>query len=166
MRRISVCGLLLWLFLVLPGCGGPVLSQSVIQQSDPNAMFQDIIPNPEKYVGNMVILGGTIIAVENSESGSWLEVLQRPLGYRMKPQLDDRTFGRFILKSDKFLDDQIFVKGRSITVAAEVIGSETRPLGKITYDYPLLRLQEYYLWSTGERYLPRFHFGVGVNTGF
>ena len=89
----------LWLALILfSGCG-PVLSQAVLDESDANVLLGELQRSPENYLGKSVLFGGTIVRVGNDASGSWAEILQRPLGYRLEPKLNDQTGGRLLLKS-------------------------------------------------------------------
>jgi len=153
----------LWMILFLSGCA-PVLSQAVIDASDRNILFGELQRNTERYLGKSVLFGGTIVQVGNGPDGSWAEVLQRPLGFRLEPELDDQTEGRFLIMSSEVWDEQIFSKGRKITVVGKVEGKESRPLDQTTYDYPLLRVQEYHLWPYGTQSGSGsyFHFSFGL----
>ncbi len=157
----------LWLALLLfSGCG-PVLSQAVIDESDRNVLLGELQRNPDRYIGKSVLFGGTIVRVGNDSSGSWVEILQRPLGYRLEPELNDQTGGRLLLVSNEFWDEQIFSKGRKITLAGKVEGTQTRSLDAITYDYPILRVSEYHLWPEGRtRTGPDVHFSFGFFGSF
>ncbi len=119
-----------------------VLSEDVIKKSNV-VSFQELQQANEKHVGQVVILGGTIAKVIE---GNQLEVIQRPLGYRMEPEYGDRTDGRFIVQFDQNLDDKQFPKDRGITVAGEVVGNKTLPFDQTNYVYPLLRVREYHVW--------------------
>ncbi len=47
---------------------------------------------------------------------------------------------------EKFLDPNVYRPDREITVAGEIIGERTKPLGQVDYRYPLLLSQQIYLW--------------------
>lgn len=158
----------LWLVLFLSGCA-PVLSQTVIDASDRNVLFGELQRNTDRYIGKSVLLGGTIIRVGNDPQGGWAEILQRPLGFRMEPEMDDQTGGRFLLRTDEILDEQIFSKGRKITLVGKVEGKEPRSLDQVSYDYPLLRVQEYHLWPLSQNRTgpgPDFYFNIGIFGSF
>jgi len=159
--------LLLAVLFLFTGCG-PVISQAVIDEAQPDVLFGDLQRNTENYVGKSVLFGGTIVKVGNEPKGTWVEVLERPLGFRLEPMLDDQTGGRFLLVSDQILDEQIFTRGRKITVVGKVEGRETRPLDQITYDYPVLRIREYHLWPPGSRRGggPDVFFSLGIFKSF
>ena len=158
----------LWMILILCGCA-PVLSQAVTDASDRNVLFGDLQRNTYRYIGKSVLFGGTIIWVGNDPEGGWAEILQRPLGFRMEPEMDYQTGGRFLLLTNEILDEQIFSKGRKITLVGKVEGKEPRSLDKISYDYPLLRVQEYHLWPLSQNRTgpgPYFHFSLGIFGSF
>ena len=101
----------------------------------------------------------------NFPEGTIVEVLERPLDRRGRPEWTDRSRGRFILKVDEFLDRAIYARGREITAAGTVEGVERRPLGETTYRYLVLRSRELHLLKPRSPY-PRVHFGVGVFHSF
>jgi outer membrane lipoprotein len=156
-----------WLALLFfAGCG-PVLSQAVIDESDRNVLLGELQRNPDRYIGKSVLFGGTIVRVGNDASGSWAEILQRPLGYRLEPELNDQTSGRLLIKSNEIWDDQIFSKGRKITLVGKVEGTEPRTVDEISYDYPILRVREYHLWPKGKyRTGPDVQFSFGFFGSF
>ncbi len=157
--------LLIAAFFFMTGCS--VLSKAVIEEAEPNVLFGDLQRNTERYTGKSVLFGGTVVSVGNDSSGSWVEVLQRPLGFRMEPQLDDQTEGRFILLSDQIVDEQIFIRGRKITAVGRVERKESRPLDQTTYEYPVLSIREYHLWPVGRRdSSPNVFFSIGIFKSF
>lgn len=157
----------LWLALILLSGCAPVLSQAVIDASNPDVSLGELQRNPEKYEGMSVLFGGTIIQSGNDNAGSWVELLQRPLGYRLEPKLTDETGGRLLLKSKDIWDNQIFSKGRRITLVGKVEGMETRSVGETAYDYPVLRVTEYHLWQEGRASTrPDFIFSFGLFGSF
>ncbi len=152
--------------LVFSGCGS-VLSQTVIDESDQSIMLSELQRNPDRYIGKSVLFGGTIVRVGNDASGSWAEILQRPLGYRLEPELNDQTGGRLLLRSNELWDDQIFSKGRKITLVGKMEGTQTRSVDEISYDYPILHVREYHLWPEGKyRTGPDVHFSFGLFGSF
>lgn len=150
---------------LLMGCA-PVLPRNVVEQSDRSISFQSLRQDSQKFSGKTVIVGGSIIALKNLENGSQLEILEWPLGYRMKPKPYESTGGRFLVLSDKKLDEHLFHRGRDITLAAEVIGSKVQPLGTIDYSYPLLRLKEYHLWPEYSLAFEGDSYGLEAGFGF
>lgn len=164
--RRGVLMILLW--LMAAACQ-PVLSETIRGQADTAFPPGELHADPEKYIGKIILLGGTVVRVTNESTRSVLELLERPLGSRLEPEAGDVTLGRALIVFDKTLDDQIFYQGRKVTLAAEIVGRETRPLDQTTYTYPLLKVREYHLWpvaAEGYSSDPQFHIGIGIFHGF
>lgn len=159
------CLIVALLLCFAPGCA-PVLSQTMVDKSVAIS-FQEARQAPERYVGKIIILGGTIINAVGTRKGVEWEVLQRPLGHGMEPLVNDTTGGRFLVQSDTMPDMNLFKKGRKIVFAAEIIGNETRSLDQTQYTYLVLRMKEFHLWQEVERWqLPNLWFSFGTGGPF
>ena len=162
LRWGGVTGLLL---MVCLGCA-PVISKSVLESSSPDISFASLKKETEKYLGKTVVLGGSVISVRHLEEGSVLEVLERPLGYRLMPQLGDRTGGRFLVRFKGIVEDHLLEHHRMVTVAGKVSGTEVLPLDQTTYQYPVLDVVEMRIWESYGRdpsASPRFFLNFGVS---
>ena len=141
--------LLLWLPV---GCVH-VISKDLRTQTSPLITFKLVSKDPEAYKGRTVVWGGEIIETTNQKDGSTLiEVFQRPLGLKDDPKLTAASEGRFLIRSDKYLDPYIYRKGRKITVGGEILGEEIKPLGKMDYHYPVVLSKQTYLWDESYYY--------------
>lgn len=136
---------MLFVLLVSSACA-PAISKQLRQQAEPAVSFAALHTNPEAYQGRIVILGGTIAQVTSKSDGTEVEVVQRPLDYFQEPQTTDISQGRFLVKTDRFLDPLVFRQDRKITVAGAVLGSEVRKLQDMDYRYVLVQGQEIKLW--------------------
>src|SRR5574337_1114411 len=145
------------LLLSMAGCA-PVISRQVRDQVRPDITFTEILNDPERYKGQMVILSGIIVEAKNTQEGTLLQVLQRPIGFRGKPKDVDETEGRFLALDSRYLDVNVFTKGRSVTIAGEVQEKRTLPLGEIKYTYPLIYVKEIYLWPIEKSYPNRYYY--------
>ncbi len=155
-------------FLLLPllflsSCAH-VVSPGLREQADKEITAQALFSNPDAYRGKLVILGGTIARATNTEKGTYIEVVQKPLDYRGMPKDTDATYGRFLILYNGYLDAAIYSRGREVTVAGEVLGKTVRPLDEIQYTYPLIKSRELYLLEPG-RTLPIW-LGIGVGATF
>jgi outer membrane lipoprotein len=151
------------LMALLAGCAHVVSKDMREEAADVEA--RALFGNPEEFIGQTVILGGVIVNTTNFREDTVLEVLQRPLDHRGRPEWTDASRGRFILKADEFLDRAIYARGREVTAAGTVEGVESRPLGETTYRYLVLRSRELHLLKPRSPY-PRVHFGLGVFHSF
>src|SRR5574337_1783858 len=124
--------MLIPLLFLIARCA-PVISKQVREQVRPDITFMEILNDPERHKGQMIILSGVIIETENTREGTLLKVLQRPAGFRGKPKDVDETGGRFLALDSRYLDVNVFTKGRSVTIAGEVQGKKVLPLGEREY---------------------------------
>ncbi len=150
--------------VAIAGCTHTFPSE-VTDRVDKNIKFSDLLKQPEAYKGKSMMLAGTIIGTKTEKDGStYLEILQRPADRSGRPERTDESGGRFMAVSKQFLDPTVYWRGRLVTVVGEVIGDSVKPLGQVTYRYPLLALEAVHLWesSYGPRSNVSFSIGVGV----
>ena len=94
-------------------------------------------------------------------------VLQQPLDYSDRPLESDAYLGRFIVRSQGFLDPAVFRKGRLLSVVGRIRGVESRRIGEAEYAYPVLDPMDIRLWKPRPfRHGPVFHFGFGLGGRF
>jgi len=114
--------------------------------------FADILKTPERYTGTTVIWGGVIVETDNRQGGTYLIVINTNLDSGRQPMEKDVSEGRFIAFSKEFLDPAIYQKGREITVAGEITGSEELLIGEKQYRYPVVTVKEIHLWEESKTY--------------
>lgn len=127
------------------GCVSP-FSKEIRQRVNKEINFQALLADPNSCRGQVVMIGGRILETAPKEGRTELTVLQQPLGIDYAPSSGDEYGGRFLLIVQGFLDPAVYSPGRKITAAAEVGGSEARPLGEKSYVYPVLKALELKLW--------------------
>jgi outer membrane lipoprotein len=152
---LMLCALL----ITGPGCA-PTFSRELLDRVNTAISFRDLQKKPDQYQGEWVMLGGLIIEIRNTPDGSLVEVLQRPLDRRGRPHETDQTEGRFLFKTDEFLDPAVHQRGKLLSIIGQVSGQTTRPLGEMQYRYPVVTARELRLWEP--RTSPQFSFGIGV----
>lgn len=151
--------------LVIAGCG-PVISENVLKTVDRDIEFRSVAADPDRYNGKSVVFGGTILNIENLEGVTVMEVVQEGLNSQLKPVERNESAGRFLVKFDRFVDPAIFSAGKRITVAGVVTGTETRPLGKGNYRYPVIEPKEHYLWEPSDYDSSSPRIGIGIGLGY
>lgn len=165
MKRISSF-LLIQLSLaviIIAGCAPP-FPKELLDKVERNVPFDALQKEPERFLGKLLMVGGTIVDTKNLKEGTQVEVLQKPLDGGGRPALTDETGGRFLAVTRTYLDAAVYHRGRSVTIIGEVAGSKAQPLGEIEYRYPVITAKELHLWSPYSG--PRFSIGVGVYRGF
>ena len=60
----------------------------------------------------VIIWGGVIIDTTNLKESTAIKVMQTALDFQERPTDLDRSEGRFVILVDRFLDPDIFKKGR------------------------------------------------------
>ncbi|MDR4508987.1 MAG: Slp family lipoprotein [Candidatus Brocadiaceae bacterium] len=150
--------LLLFFLLLAAGCA-PVISEQLRLQARQDITFREVFNDPEEYKGEIIIVSGVIIEAINTHEGTLMTILQRPSDSRGMPQDVDTSEGRFLALHTHYLDVEVYKKGRKVTIAGNVQGKRSQPLGEIQYDYPLIHVEELYLWPEIQRYdYPSYHY--------
>jgi outer membrane lipoprotein len=157
--RLGRLSIIVLLAVMGTGCAH-VISEEIRNEVDEGITFRQVSRSPDAYRGKVVVWGGAIINTTHQKEGTLVEVLQKPLDMEGRPEDSDRSEGRFLAFHKGFMDDAVFAKGRRITVAGEVMGSRTMPLGEIEYTYPLIVTKEVHLWPERSRegYAPYWYY--------
>ena len=140
----------------------PVISQESLKKADPDLTFQSLIKHPDRYQRKQILAGGRILSTEAREGETWVEVLQHPLDWKLRPKDTDESYGRFLVRFGGFLDPAIYAAGKRITVLGEVQGRKVQPLKDMDYSYPVLLSLEHHLWKPENSSGPFFHIGIGI----
>lgn len=155
--------LLLYLVLILNACTAGISEQARAQITFTGS-FSDAQHEPAKYQGEIVLWGGKVIETQSMKDATDIVVLQLEVGSYDRPVDDDRSQGRFLIRSSSFLDPALYSPGTLVTVVGRLQGSETRSIGQMPYDYPVIDPIEIKKWPAGANPSPRFHFGIGIGT--
>jgi outer membrane lipoprotein len=144
------------------GCAH-VISKDLRNKADPSLTFGQVIQTPIAYKGKTVLWGGEIVETLNQKNGTTeVEIFQIPLGSSDAPKASNASEGRFLILVDKYLDPELYQKGRRITVAGEILGEQIKPLGEMDYRYPLISGKQIHLWKEPSHGLyPSFFLSVG-----
>jgi len=142
------------------GCARP-FPQELMDKVDKTVSFTELRKDPERYKGAWVMFAGIIVSSRNLQDGTYIEVLQKPMDSDGSPLQTDATGGRFLVRSDTYLDTAVYHRGRLITVIGLVAGKKEQQLDEIQYQYPLLVLKDQHLWEPSSG--PRFFFGLGIS---
>lgn len=150
------------LLVFLFGCGH-IVSSEIRDTADKDLTPAALFKNLEAHKGKVIILGGVIVGSKNTNDGTYIEVIEKPLNSQGLPIDTDESQGRFLILYDGYLDTAIYAKGREITVAGEVLGKKTRTIGEMLYSYPLIKSKKLYLLEKRrtQHNIP-VRFGIGI----
>lgn len=152
--------ILLWPVLGLVACAtGPAYDDTrYLRQITPaQAVAED-----KSLQGTKVLWGGVVIASTNLKDATRIELLIYPLDNRQSPLLNKDPLGRVIASQPGYLEVMDYAPGRQLTLTGTLIGAEQGRLGESTYTYPLVDIDQIYLWPRGEKGKTRVQFGFGV----
>lgn len=161
-RKIGFLSLFLMCGLgatVLPACQS-VIPREIRDQADVGITFDSVFPDPAAHQGKMILWGGVILETRNEKDGTYIEVIEFPLGLNDRPQPNKKPGGRFLILHPGFLDPVVYGRGREITVIGEIIGKRTKAIEETEYTYPVVKEREVVFWKPRPR-VQRFHFGIG-----
>jgi len=151
MKRPMFLPFLFLCCLIATGCSH-VISKEARLRVDSEASFAAVRENPEANLGKILLLGGLIVGERVEPEGSTLEIFRWQLDRWGEPVAIDEAAGRFLATTERLLDPAVYAPGRLVTLTGTVTGRETRPLGQISYTYPIFHIEEIYLWDTPFRY--------------
>jgi outer membrane lipoprotein len=141
--------------LLLVSCASSVPQQ--IRRAPPdNPALQEVLADSSGHAGRQVRWGGVIVETENQSSSTTVTLLALPLGSTGRPKIGDDSPGRFMAIVPTFLDPTLYSENRRMTVSGTLSGSETRKVGEFPYRYPVVEVQQYYLWPVDLPLPPRY----------
>jgi len=137
-------------FLLMMSCSP--ISATLQEEAGKAPPFTEILKAPEGYTGTTVIWGGVIVETDNRQDGTRLIVIRTALDSSQRPVEQDLSEGRFIAFYKESLDPVVYSKGREITLAGEITGSEESQIGEMRYRYPVVTVKEIHLWEEPKAY--------------
>lgn len=128
----------LFFSLALAGCG-PAISPSHQRYAGPPFTFADLQAHTDQHQGQLVVLGGEVMAVQPHGNASLLTVNQIPLDAEERPIKSASPCGTFVVESDRWLNPEEYAAGSKVTV----IGLVKSRLN----NSPLLEARQIHLWG-------------------
>ncbi|WP_191621278.1 Slp family lipoprotein [Marinihelvus fidelis] len=111
----------------------------------------------------VVVWGGQVMALTNSEEGTILQILAVPIDSGNVPQPDSRSVGRFIAFYPGFLEPRDYGEGRWVTLAGDLDGLADAQVGEYVMSVPYVKVRQIHLWPPNPyNWSPNWNVGVGV----
>ena len=101
----------------------PAIETSLQQEAGSRVGFAELSARPDRYKGQLTILGGEVMSVTPWEQGSLLTVDQRQLDDRFYP-VGAASGGTFLVESDEWLNSTKYVPKSKVVVAGVVVGQK------------------------------------------
>lgn len=118
--------------------------------------IEQVRKSPEEYISKTVRWGGVIINTENRKDSSRLTIVAYPLSKYGEPLTSKNSVGRFIVSFSHFLEPQVYSHDRVITVLGKIITTEAINVGDFPYNYPVISVQQHFLWPVDEPQEPLY----------
>ena len=115
----------------------------------------------DRSTGANVRWGGIVVETRPEAKRTCIEILAQELDRTARPVRSDREYGRFIACRNEFIDPEIFVNGREVTVAGQLSGFREGNVGEFEYVYPVVAADAVYLWPERDRYEYGYPYGHG-----
>jgi outer membrane lipoprotein len=151
MRRPFVVATLVT--LLAAGCASTPFPDDRVRGVDRSLALGVLRASPAAHRGARVMLGGEVVATVPKPGATEIEVLSRRLSATSVPESGDRSDGRFLVRTAKFLDPAIYARGRRLTVLGTVTGTEERPIGTLPYLYIVIEADDMKLWPKPESWV-------------
>lgn len=150
--------LTLFVILVLTACGPT--KPSIHAKSNNDISYEQVIQNVDLYQGQLVRWGGMIGQVANYENFSELTIVQFPLTRHGVPISTEPSAGRFIVRSEHFLDPLIYSPEKLVTIIGTVKTLQLQKVDQKMLNLPLIAVEQSHVWpqnnpSSSRTYNPK-----------
>ena len=93
-------------------------------------------------------------------------MLSYPLKSNQQPDVNAGSTGRFIVRTNDFIEPVDYAAGRLLTVTGTLTSTASGEIGSATAEFPVMQADGIHLWPRGsENTEPRVHFGFGFVIG-
>ncbi|MDX1474548.1 MAG: Slp family lipoprotein [Reinekea sp.] len=139
-------GFIVCSLLVLAACSN--VPKNIKNPPVNDVQLNQVIVDKQASQGETVRWGGEIIAIENTNDHSMIQVVQFPLNHYGKPQKSRNSQGRFIARSTEFFDPAVYEEGTLITFSGNASGeTTTRNVDEKQIIMPIIDVTESYRWQ-------------------
>jgi outer membrane lipoprotein len=135
-----------------------------LEQIDYNLTPKNALQVDEQARGHQVLWGGTILSSKNFTDHTRLEVLAYPVDKEGRIDTDAEPLGRFYALHSGYLETAEYSKDRWVSLTGNYMGLENGKVGNADYVFPVVNINQTYLWTADSLYnsSPNVHFGIGV----
>lgn len=127
---------------------------------------------PQLYVGQEARFGGKVVAVQNQQGKTRLEIATVPLDSGARPTLGEPSRGRIYADVNGFLDPVDF-RGQLVTVVGPITGAVDGKIGNTPYKFMVMQVTGYKRWHLTQQVImppqpidPWFYGGRGWLYGY
>ena len=140
-RLLSIVGLV----ILLSACASYPDAVNVPEGTELTKFSEENRADVNK-VGTLARWSGVIAGVNNGKKQTTLDILYYPAQDNGRPKTSGEPLGRYRAKVDRFLDPEIYKKGKSVTALGALQQKETGKIGDYEYEYPTIGDARIFLW--------------------
>jgi len=133
------------LFMVLTGCSN--IPKQITTAPLNDLQLSKVRDQVENFQNQQVRWGGEVVSVENNNDVSLVQIVQYPLNNYGKPVTTKSSEGRFIAKTDEFIDPVVFKEGTLLTFTGIVDGETVRKIDQKELTMPVINVTYMYRWQ-------------------
>lgn len=145
MRTLSV---LVIVMLTLTACAAT--NPSIYAKPSNDISYEQVVQNIEAYQGQTVRWGGMIAQVANYEDFSELTIVQFPLTRYGIPITTEKSAGRFIVRSEGFLEPMIYSPEKRLTIIGAVKTLQLQKVGQKMLTVPMISIEGSHVWPQAD----------------
>lgn len=119
---------------------------SIHAKSHNEIAYEEVLQNIEAYQEQTVRWGGMIAQVANYENFSELTIVQFPLTRYGVPISTANSGGRFVVRSERFLDPLIYTPEKLATFIGTVKTLQLQKIDQKMLSLPLIHLEQDHVW--------------------
>jgi outer membrane lipoprotein len=125
------------------------------------------VEDPDRLQAKVLEWGGAIVESRNLPDTTEFQILAYPLKQNGQPDLDKSPTGRFIAVAKGYLETADYQTGRQLTLSGRLKAIRPGMVGNADYLFPVLELDEFFLWPASSQSYRRtsVHFGFGAGSG-
>lgn len=118
--------------------------------------FQQVLNNVTPYQGETIRWGGAVAELRNYKDYAEVTMVQFPLTRFGKPISTEKSAGRFVVRSEQFLDPLVYEKGALVTFIGQVAPATQVKVDEKTLMLPVVQMSDSHTWpeNYGERNRP------------
>lgn len=164
-RKPHHCLVLAPLLALMTGCATPVF------QSIENTIAiapVDVQQAAGNFDGAEILWGGRIVAIENLESSTRVQVIAFPLNRAQQPAPEASSIGRFVFVVPGFVEPLDYAPGRHLTVQGVISGIWHGQANDQDYPFPVVQASAVNIWPWGFMLdsQPQISIGIGIGARY
>ncbi len=144
-NKLPGCLISILILSMISGCTYPI-SKDWRYLAASSLTFSQVLENPSRYRGEIIIWGGIIDRMRRLSEGTEMTIIQAPLDAEGHPDTGI-TMGRFLAKTEQKLDPKIYARESMVTLAGMITGEKEEETGPMKIIYPIVDIFELHLWK-------------------